>query len=307
MVKRMARLTQGILPIAAAWLAVSVLGAGAQAGAQTYSPIGGAQPETQDVAAQNAPVHTFEVATIRPTDRNAQRNFMGTRLLPSGRFQVSGLPLQALVWSAYVGKQQGRVNGGPKWTESDQFDIEAKVDEADMMGWEKLTDAERMERVMPLLRALLQSRFKLKLHTEVRVTPVYALVQTKSGAKLKEVAAPPANADPQELDDQIRGNANLDKQPAGSMRTTDKGWVGSAVQVRWMLGQIGYEEGTTDRLMVDETGLTGYYDFAVKLSHDKEGPTVAQQIEDQLGLKVEERKLPIETYVIDSAEKPSEN
>jgi len=164
-----------------------------------------------------------------------------------------------------------------------------------------------MERVMPLLRVLLESRFKLKTHTEVRVTPVYALVQVKSRAKLKDAAPPPANADPQALDDQMRGKVDHSKPAPGSFMVTGNGWVGSAVQVAGLLGQIAYEEGATDRLMVDETGLTGYYDFAVKLLHDKDGPSVAQQIEDQLGLKVEQRKLPIQTYVIDSAEKPSEN
>ena len=60
--------------------------------------------------------------------------------------------------------------------------------------------------------------------------------------------------------------------------------------------------------MVDETGLDGYYyDFAIRLTHDKDGPTVEQQIEDGLGLRVQEMKLPMKTYVIDAAEKPGRN
>ncbi len=85
---------------------------------------------------------------------------------------------------------------------------------------------------------------------------------------------------------------------------SDKGWIGNAVQIRGLLGQIGYEVGATDHIMVDETGLTGYYDFTVKLSRDKDGPTLEQQIEDQMGLRVEQRKAPVETFVIDSAERP---
>jgi uncharacterized protein (TIGR03435 family) len=98
------------------------------------------------------------------------------------------------------------------------------------------------------------------------------------------------------------------KAPAGGFMVSDKGWVGNAVQVSGLLGQIGYEMGATDKLMVDETGLDGhYYDFSIKLSKDKDGPTVEQQIEDGLGLRVEERKVPMKTYVIDGAERPGEN
>jgi uncharacterized protein (TIGR03435 family) len=66
--------------------------------------------------------------------------------------------------------------------------------------------------------------------------------------------------------------------------------------------------GANDKVMVDETGLDGhYYDFSIKLTHDKDGPTVERQIEDGLGLRVEERKVSMKTYVIDAAEKPGEN
>ncbi len=120
----------------------------------------------------------------------------GTKVAPSGRLSVSAMTLKNLVW-AYVGTAKaGMVEGGPKWAETDNYDIEAKMDDADMGGWEKLSDRERMERMRPLLRALLEERFKLKIHTETRVTPVYALVVAKGGVKMKEVPSPPANADP---------------------------------------------------------------------------------------------------------------
>jgi uncharacterized protein (TIGR03435 family) len=213
------------------------------------------------------------------------------------------MTLKSLVWFAYVGSQKtGTVEGGPKWVEADNYDIEAKIDEADMGGWDKLSDRERMERVRPLLRALLEERFKLKVHTETKVTPVYALVVAKGGVKMKEVPPPPANADPQAEEERQR--SKTPGPPPGGFMMSDKGWVGNAVQVRGLLGQISYEVGATDHIMVDETGLQGYYDFTVKLSRDKDGPTLEQQIEDQMGLRVEERKAPVDTYVIDSAQRP---
>jgi uncharacterized protein (TIGR03435 family) len=254
------------------------------------------------LAEPGAPAHGFEVATVRLANRNDGRHWFGTKVEPSGRFSASAMSLKNLVWYAYVGTQKtSMVEGGPKWTESDEYDIEAKIDEADKGGWEELSDRERSERAQPLLRALLEERFKLKMHTETRVMPVYALVVAKGGVKMKEVP-PPANADPQA--EQDRRRSKTPTAPPGGFMVSDKGWVGSAVQIRALLGQIAYEVGATDHIMVDETGLDGTYDFTVKLSRDKDGPTLEQQIEDQMGLRVEQRKAPVDVYVIDSAERP---
>jgi uncharacterized protein (TIGR03435 family) len=260
------------------------------------------------VADGDALGHGFEVATVKPANENDQRMWWGYQVAPSGRFMVSAMALNGLVWYAYVGEQKmQRVEGGPKWVDTDEWDIEAKLDEADMAGWDKLSDRERIERVRPQLRALLVERFGLKMHTEMKVTPVYALVQAKGGVKMKEVAAPPANMDAQEQEE-LRSNKASDGLPPGVFSNSGNGMVGHAVTVSQLVGQIGDEMGATDKLMVDETGLDGhYYDFSIKLSKDKDGPTVEQQIEDQMGLRVEEHKVSMKTYVIDAAAKPGEN
>jgi uncharacterized protein (TIGR03435 family) len=257
----------------------------------------------------DAPGHGFEVATVKVANRNDGRHWFGTQVAPSGRFEGSSVTLKSLVLYAYVGMQKkGRVEGGPKWVESDGYDIEAKLDDADMVGWEKLSDKERMERVRPQLRALLVERFGLKVHSEMKVTPVYALVQAKGGVKMKEVDGPPANMDPQKREEWLRTGKTADGPMPGVFTLSDKGWLGHAVEVHALIGQIAYNIGATDKMMVDETGLDGhYYDFAIKLTKEKDGPTVEQQIEDGLGLRVEERKVPMKTYVIDGAERPGEN
>ena len=127
-------------------------------------------------------------------------------------------------------RRRGRVEGGPKWADTDQWDIEAKLDDADMADWDKLSDKQRMERVRPQLRELLAERFGLELHAEMKVTPVYALVQSKGGVKMTMVAAPPANADPQEQEDRMRDKAPKGP-PTGGFMVSDKGWVAHAVQV----------------------------------------------------------------------------
>jgi len=259
--------------------------------------------KTGQNAAEDALGPAFEVATIRPENREDGRYWYGFRLTPSGRFTGSSVSVSSLVGYAYGhGQERMNVVGGSGWINSDSFDINAKVDDAQMVGWEKLTDAQRADRVKPMIRTLLAERFRLKIHSEMRVTPVFALVQAKGGAKLKEVAAPPANPDPQAMENWMKGK-NMTGMPGTVMMTGDT-WTGYAIPVSQLARQIevNYHEG---RMLIDETGLKGNYDFTLKVSKEKDGPTLMEQVEEQLGLKLEARKMPIKTYIIDSAEKPS--
>ena len=96
---------------------------------------------------------------------------------------------------------------------------------------------------------------------------------------------------------------NMTGMPGTVMMTGDT-WTGYAIPVSQLARQIevNYHEG---RMLIDETGLKGNYDFTLKVSKEKDGPTLMEQVEEQLGLKLEARKMPIKTYIIDSAEKPS--
>jgi uncharacterized protein (TIGR03435 family) len=196
-----------------------------------------------------------------------------------------------------------QVDGRPKWAETDQFDINAQVDKADMPGWDKLSGAQRMDRVRPLLQTLLEQRFKLKGHTAMVSTPVYVLVQAKGGSKLKEVPKPTA-AELQEDEKRRQANTAADPPQLGlSVSTT--GWVAHAVKIPESTGVLGYALGAQDKPILDQTGLTGYYDFTLKVIKQEGGPTPAQQVEEQLGLRLESRNVPMKTFVIDSVEKPT--
>jgi len=259
-------------------------------------------------AAVSAAGPAFEVATVRPAGHADGRRWFGMRLVPSGRLTVSAMSMKDQVWAAYVGFGKAQVSGGPKWVETDQFDVEAKVDDAYMAGWDKMSDAQRMDVVRPMLRRLLADRFQLKLHTEMRDTPVYALVQAKGGARMKEVPAPESlEGEGDDVEKTMRQMAAHPGKPLpGGMMCTGSGGTGNAVPMSYALGQIGESSGA-DRMVLDETGLKGHYDFSYTISRDKDALSPMQQIEDQLGLRFEPRKVPITTYVIDSAEKPSEN
>ena len=248
----------------------------------------------------------FEVAAIRPSSTNRSGGF-GSGVAPSGRFRATGVSINSLFWQAY-GDDFGKSNvitdrGAPKWVDSEEFDITAKVDDTYMRGWDKLSDEQRMDVVRPMLRRLLADRFHVKFRVETRKTPVYVLVQAKGGAHLKEVPTPvPMDGDPDEA--MARWIADHPGKGAPGVFTCGgDGCGGKAVKWSDAIWEIAMNS-QADRMVIDETGLKGYYDFSFALPHDNDESPM-QEVEDDLGLKFEPRSLPMKTYVIVSAEKPS--
>ena len=86
---------------------------------------------------------------------------------------------------------------------------------------------------------------------------------------------------------------------------TPTGWTGHAVKIQELMGGLGYALSSWDKPMLDQTGLTGYYDLSLSLIKQERGPTLEQQVEEQLGLRLDARNVPITTFVIDSVEKPT--
>jgi uncharacterized protein (TIGR03435 family) len=248
----------------------------------------------------------FEVAAIRPSGTDGSGGF-GMGVEPSGRFKAHAVSANFLFWQAY-GELSGKRNvimdrGAPKWVETEMFDINAKVDDAYMGGWDKLSDQQRMDVVRPMIRRLLADRFRLKFRVEMRKTPVYALVQAKGGAHVKEVTAPvPVDGDPGEA--MARWMADHPGKGApGSISCGSDECIGNAVTISIAIGTIA-GNSQTDRMVIDETGLKGYYDFSFELPHDNEELPM-RVIEDELGMRFVPRSMPMKTYVIESAEKPS--
>jgi uncharacterized protein (TIGR03435 family) len=246
----------------------------------------------------------FEVAAIHPANRDDGRHWFGLRLDASGGFTTSSMSLSGLVRTAYVQQPgEGNVSGGPKWAQSDTFDINAKVDDAYMAGWDKLSYGQRLDRVRPMIRRLLADRFQLKLRVEMQPTPVYALVQAKGGARMKEVPAPdPVEGDPMEAQTKWMRD-NPEKPMPGSVTCSGHTCTGVAVPMKSAIGQIS-GSSHADRMVIDQTGLKGYYTFTFTQPRPNDDSAMAE-IEDDLGLKFEPRTVPMKTYIIDSAEKPS--
>ena len=266
---------------------------------QAATPPDNAAPTADDMSLGPA----FEVATIRPGSMNDGRRSFGSTVDASGKFTGSDVRLSSLVSLAYAGDpSKVRVSGGPKWAESDLFDINAKIDDAYMSGWDKLSYRERVDRMRPMIRTLLAQRFQLKLHVEMQPTPVYALVQAKGGSKLKEVPAPEASDnDPQAAMRWM--DQNPGKPRPGSIFCTGNTCTGTAIRVSEAINQIA-GSAHADRKVIDATGLKGYYNFTMTQPQHDDQDAMAE-VADDLGLKFEPRTVPVKTFVIDSAEKPS--
>ena len=247
----------------------------------------------------------FDVASIRLSpDRSGQPGgWVGTRVT-GDMFEARSMSLKDLVWYAYAvgGPERQMVFGGGGWIDSQDWDIMAKVDDPSLDG---LSNADRNNRMRPLVRALLEERFHLKLHTELRPTLVYVMVQAKGGTKLKEVPAPPEiNGDWMEAMKRYR-EENPGKGFPGSLTCSGDRCTATAVTIDTVLGQIQFAS-QLDRMLIDETGLKGHYDLSFRNPRSDDDDAMAE-VEEDLGMKFEPRKVDLTTYVIDSAERPSDN
>ena len=259
-----------------------------------FSTLGLAQ--SSQIEGQEKP--TFEVATIRPVAKCTSS--VVAVATESGRFSVGCQPLVTLIRLAYFPRiQEGNVTGGPKWAQTDLFDVVGKVDEADTAGWNAMSNAERLKAVQPYLRQLLAERFQLKEHTAPHAFEAYALLQAKGGAKLKEVAAPPPQA-PNAKDDDY-SNA---PRP-GTFRIVNNRLIARAVQIQNLLWLFAGRSGFEDAPAIDRTGLNGYYDFEITLPDFQDKAEFERRMNEQLGLRIAQEKVQLPSVVIDEAEKPS--
>jgi bla regulator protein blaR1 len=268
-----------------------------------------AAPQAQGAAAQ---LPVFEVSTVKPNKSGDG----GTRIMftPDG-VSYTGIPVQMLLRDAF-GVEDDRILGAPGWVTTDRFDIEAKVDASDAPKLKDLKFEQRRQMLVPLL----VDRFNLKFHDEIKELPTYALVIAKSGTKLHE--AKPGDTYP-------NGMKGPDGQAhAGAMMMGRGKITGQGVSIAMLLGAL-LRQGI-DRTVVDRTGLTGNYDFTLEWTPDNAppamtggseggrpvnsapsqsdaGPSIYTALEEQLGLKLESQKGPVDVIVIDHVEQPSPN
>jgi len=238
----------------------------------------------------------FEVVTIKPHGPDVDAVIIGGACrnvdsppargplnIGTGRCVLKKMTLKMLINRAYsLGAANGAVNqvilGGPAWTGTDEFDIEAKAEDP------KTTQDE----FLLMFQALISDRFKLKFHRETRELPALALLIGKNGIKLTESSG------------ELQGMR--ESRRAGVVTATSQKMDMKTV-ARFLSGRLGVP-------VIDKTSLTGTYDFTLTWTADEAAPadttapTLLTALQEQLGLRLESQKIPAEVFVIDAVEKP---
>jgi uncharacterized protein (TIGR03435 family) len=261
--------------------------------------------------AQSAAVKIPEFAVVSVKQDKSATGFFHAGNSPEGISVQNASALMVIRWAyGMFSSLDDKFIGVPTWAKDEKFDIEAKVDPADLEALHKLGPNQRNL----MIQDLLADRFKLKVHHEIREQPIYALVVTKNGRKLNE--AKPGDTYPNGLKDPYDGRTGAGVVLRSKHRIAAQAIPMSSLVV--MLTQI------TGRTVVDKTGLAGEYDFTLNWTPeiaatpspgtdsaaplpDDSGPSLFTAIQEQLGLKLESTKGPADVLVIDHIEMPSEN
>jgi uncharacterized protein (TIGR03435 family) len=258
----------------------------------------------------------FEVATIKPVSDGS--TFLG--LKSPGIFGADSIPLTGLLMQAY-GVRSFQIQGGPNWVHTERFEVRGKYDPSEVANE---SPEHLWLRIDVMLKNLLEERFALRTHSEERQLPTYSLAISRKGSKLA-----PSECIPRDGGFSDRPSAKEDCGYSrygmhGRNRTLE--WTGVSMHdfVQFALQNI------VNQPVLDRTGLTGVFDFHLEWTPDQatagisgggrlssdsavvEGdgfiPTsIFTAIEEQLGLKLEATRGPVEVIVIDSVTKPDPN
>jgi uncharacterized protein (TIGR03435 family) len=257
---------------------------------------------------------SFEVASVKPNKSADARVMVGMQ--PGGRYTATNVPLRMLIRQAYD-VQDSQVVGGPDWIGSDRFDVTAKAPDGE-------SGQSPGELMRLMVQSLLADRFSLVLHTETREMPVYSLVVARSDGRLGKSLTPsvadctaargrrggPPAAPPQPgRRPQCGLMIGIGRMAAGGMRLSEL--------ARSLSSQVG-------RIVLDRTGLDGAYDFELTYAPeqrlpagalfnggtepppvDPNAPSLFTALQEQLGLKLDSDRGPVEVLVIDRVEQPS--
>jgi bla regulator protein blaR1 len=261
---------------------------------------------------QSAAALKFEVASFKPSAPNSGGLMLLPMPLGSGELRVSNITVRDLVMSAYD-VRAFQISGGPSWISSERYDVFAKPEggassQSLPTNVANMTDDQRkvlLEQLRQRTQALLADRFNLAIHKESREEQVYALVAGKDGPKLVETK---------------------EGTPEAGQMMMGRGLLnGRGVGLQTIAGVLSAQ---LDRPVRDQTELHGRYDIKLEWTPDPglggpfgalspggggpppsapDKPSLFTALQEQLGLRLESRRGPVEIIVIDRVERPSEN
>jgi uncharacterized protein (TIGR03435 family) len=291
---------------------------------QTIAPIAPIAPAAASAPASAAapaatptddPTHgmKFDVVSIKLNKTGMMyrlSNGGGSEIFPADgdSMTLNNWTLEEILKFDYAIHREPGLVGLPAWASKDRYDIQAKVGESDVAAWRKFSAGSRRL----VLRALLADSFKLKVHTEDKNLPIYALVIAKKGPKnMQEVK--PADLDP----DLARGveSGNI----LGGWKSGPNPWVAHQMWMGYLVFWLNQQN--LGRPVYNQTGLNGYYNFTLQFapmqtsasanaaaeSDTAAGPSIFTALQEQLGLKLKPTKGPVPVMVVDHVERPTEN
>ena len=239
----------------------------------------------------NSASFSYEVVSIKPIKIEAGMSLGGW--FADDGFTLRGVSLETLVDQAYPIFTPDQVEGLPHDAMFENYTVQAKMDEETAARFQKLSRDQQIDTMRTMMQQVLADRFKLKVHKETRQMPIYNLVIAKKGPKFKET-------------------------PEGQKGNNTGGFgeiSGDNIEMKQISMMLS---GSVRRLVIDKTGLTGNYTLSLKWN-PLDGPNVSPEfanqfkgrpgifdaLEEQLGLKLEPAKGPVDVYVIDHIEQPS--
>ena len=258
-------------------------------------------PGTSRLAAQTV---SFETASVK-ANRSGEAGMSAGRR--GSRYTAVNTPLKFLILSALnIGFESSRVIGGPEWIESERFDIAAAVPEG-----ARPADIPRM------IRTLLEQRFHLAVHAETRETPIYALRLARTDGKLGPRLTPSALDCAALLAGRGAGAPlppQADGRPTCRVSTSGRSFQAGGSSIAVLAAILPQHVG---RSVEDRTGLIGLFDFDLEFSPEGrdigatpvvgDPPSIFTALQEQLGLKLESTRAPVEVFVIDKVERPTED
>jgi uncharacterized protein (TIGR03435 family) len=255
----------------------------------------------------------FEVASVRESKPGDSRQPGLAPIAPGGRVTIVGLTARELLRLAYSSEAAllpSQIVGGPAWIDSARFDINA-------IGGDQLAAGPNRSpaRIFALLRTLLEDRFVLKAHAERREMPIYALVVDRPDGRLASKLRPSSG------DCVAPGvaGASVAAQLCGFRRVGPAGLSGHGISMELFAGVLATLPDVL-RVVRDRTNLAGRFDIDLTFTslgavagNDPAtvaadgGPSLFTALKEQLGLRLDSQRGPVDIYIIDSLEKPRED
>ena len=236
--------------------------------------------------AQQPEAPRFDVVSIKP---NNSPEPGGRNALEPGSYTGIGVTLRRIIALAYLPIPTSLIDGGPSWLATDRFDVRAKF-----------TGNPPREQLQLMMRAMLADRFKLRVHTEVRPTPVFTLTVERPGVlgpSLRRAEVDCANP-------QGGKQPNI---PWCAFQYTEGLLRGNGVTLDQIAGEI-----VAGRVVLNRTGLAGRYDVELRWTPDPvpapaadAPPGLVTALREQLGLRLQNDTAPLEHLMIDAAERPT--